>query len=109
MPKFKDIVLGLADRVVIAEDVNTGERKVTYNVIKHFSGKSKVRDIYRWFDLSSYKRLAVVAPEGVYKDAQSLRGTFSFELWKGTASYNYMTAYAKYGIIYLEKLGGKAE
>lgn len=104
MPKFKDIALGVADRVVIAEDVNTGERMVTYNVIKHFSGKSKVRDIYRWFDLSSHTRLAVVAPEGVYKDAQSLRGTFSFEMWRGTATYNEITAYVKYGIVYIEKL-----
>lgn len=105
MARFKDIVLGLADKVDIAEDLNTGERSVKYNVIKEFSGGCKVRDIYRWFDLSPYKRLAVVAPEGVYKDAQSLRGTFSFELWKGTATYNYMTAYAKYGIVYIEKLG----
>lgn len=104
MAKFKDIVLGVADRVDIAEDLNTGERKIKYHVIKEFSGKSKVRDIYRWFDLSSYKRLAVVAPEGVYKDAQSLRGTFSFEMWRGTATYNEITAYVKFGIVYLEKL-----
>lgn len=105
MARFKDIVLGLADKVDIAEDLNTGERKVTYNVIMEFSGNSKVRDMYQWFDTSPYKRLAVVAPEGVYKDVSSLRGTLSFELWKGTASFNYMIANVKYGIVYVEKLG----
>lgn len=105
MPRNKGIVIGLADRMEIVEDFCTGERTVNYHMVKEFDSKCKVRDLYRWFDLSPYKRLAVIAPEGAYKNPSSLRGTLSFELWKGTATYNYMYAYTKYGIVYIEKLG----
>lgn len=102
---INNVAYGVADRIEMVEDVATGERTYKYNVIKEFSGNHKIKDMFRWFEKSPYKKLVIVPPENHYSSFISFRGAFAFELCHRTPPDTYFTVSQKNKQLYLEKLG----
>lgn len=101
----KRIAFGVADRFEMVEDVATGERTYKYNIIKEFAGYRKIKDMFKWFEHSSYKKLVIVPLEGQYSNFASFRGAFAFELHDRVPPGSYFTVSSKNKQLYLEKLG----